>query len=142
MRHVPLHALHLLRRPLILLVALVILGGGTAATWLPPFQTPGYELALLLSILVGVFGGGVGIAAGRQEARLLQGHGDRRKGVSRLDGALASTLRATFSACFLLTLCVLVPVLVALIRALITTDCNPFELFGFLPLLVLPSAWL
>ena len=142
MRHVPLHALHLLRRPLILLVALVILGGGTAATWLPPFQTPGYELALLLSILVGVFGGGVGIAAGRQEARLLQGHGDRPKGVSRLDGALASTLRATFSACFLLTLCVLVPVLVALIRALITTDCNPFELFGFLPLLVLPSAWL
>src|SRR5690606_22236993 len=116
MRHVPLHALHLLRRPLILLLALLVLGGGTAATWLAPFRTPGFELSLLLSILVGLFGGCVGIAAGRQEARLLQGHGDRPKGVTRLDGALASTLRATFSACFLLTLCVLVPVLVALIQ--------------------------
>ena len=142
MRHVPLHALHLLRRPLIFLVALVILGGGTAATWLPPFQTPGYELSLLLSILVGLFGGCVGIAASRQESRLLQGHGDRPKGVTRLDGALASTLRATFSSCFLLTVCVLPPVLVALIRSLVTTDCNPFELFGFLPLLILPSVWL
>lgn len=142
MRHVPLHALHLLRRPLVLLVALLIMGGGTAATWLAPFRSPGFELSLLLSILVGLFGGIVGIASGRQEARLLQGHGDRPQGVTRLDGALASTLRATFSALFLLTLCLLPPVLVALGRSIFTTECNPFELFGFLPLLTLPSAWL
>ena len=142
MRHVLLHALYLLRRPAVLLVLLLVAAGGTLATWLPAFQTPGFELSLLLTIAIGLLGGLVGIASGRQEGRLLQGHGDRPSGVTRLDSALASTWRATLASFSVLVLALLIPLLTAIVRSLATTACNPFDLIGFFPLLTLPSALL
>lgn len=142
MRQVLLHALHLLRRPVVFIVVLLLAGGGTAATWLPGLSSPGFELSLLLTIGVGILGGAVGIASGRQEARLLDGKGDRPGGVHRLDGALGSTVRATLSSFTLLTAALVPPLLTALVRALVTTDCNPFEFLGFFPMLTLPSALL
>jgi len=142
MRQVLLHALHLLRRPVVSIVVLLLAGGGTAATWLPALSTPGFELSLLLTIGLGTLGGLVGIASARQESRLLRAQGDRPGGVHRLDGALASTLRATLSSFTLLTVSLVAPLLASLIRALVTTECNPFELIGFFPMLTLPSALL
>ncbi|MCI0569799.1 MAG: hypothetical protein L0Y66_03540 [Myxococcaceae bacterium] len=142
MGHVLLHALSLARRPAVAIALLLLAVGGSALVTLPALSTPGYELSLVLSVAVGLLGGGVGVAAARQERRLIQGQGARPPGVPRLDSPFLSVLRAVLSAFLLLCAALLVPLLVAVVNAWIRTACSPFALIGFFPLLTLPSALL
>jgi tetratricopeptide (TPR) repeat protein len=142
MLHVLRHALALARRPFVAL-ALALLGlGGSALVLLPGLGTPGFELSLVLSVAVGLLGGGVGVGAALLERRLIQGLGNRPAGVPRLDSAFLSVLRAVLSSLLLLVLALALPFLVSVGHALLRTACNPFALVGFFPLLTLPSALL
>src|SRR5262245_38436451 len=75
MEQVLIRALALLRRPLVAGVLLAVGVGGAMLVRLPLLRVPGFELSQTLTLVLGLFGGGVGIAAARQERRLLQGTG-------------------------------------------------------------------
>ncbi len=123
-----------------LLLLLLIAGGGSALTFVPLFEVPGYELSLALALLLGTLGGGVGIGAGFLERRMIEGRDPRPAGALRYEAAAGSVLIASATALALLLLAALPPLLVAVSRSLVTTACDPFAHAGFVPLLLLPSA--
>jgi tetratricopeptide (TPR) repeat protein len=130
----------LLRRPAILTVVGLLALGGSALVFLPLFGLPGFELGLALSIAVGLLGGGVGIAAAAQERRVLQGEEPRLKELPRPERR-GQAVALALSTALLLNGAVLVPpFLSSTLFALFSTQCDPFELVGFYPLLTLPSA--
>jgi hypothetical protein len=142
MRQVLTRALGLLRRPAVLATVLLLAGGGSGLVLVPLFGVPGFELALALSIALGLLGGGTGIAAAAQERRLLLGVNPRPPGATREQAPGAAVGRA-LGAALVLNVGVLVPPFVAAtLFALLRTACDPFELVGFFPLLTLPSALL
>jgi tetratricopeptide (TPR) repeat protein len=140
MRQVVLRALGLLRRPLTWIALLPLALGGAALVRLPLFGAPGFELSLALSVGLGLLGGLVGIAAGQQEARLIQGKDPRPKNAVRFDRPSLSVWTAFASALLLLVGAVLIPFLVSVAYAVLTTRCDPFANVAFFPWLTLPSA--
>jgi tetratricopeptide (TPR) repeat protein len=134
-------SLHLTLRPVVLLVALTIAGGGTALVLtVPILGMPGYELALTLSLGVGLLGGLVGINAASLERRMIQGRDPRPRNALRLEHPIAAAGAALGAAVTLNFILLLVPTGVSVVRALTSTQCDPLAGFGFLPLLALPSA--
>ncbi len=130
----------LLRRPAVLTVVGLLALGGSALVFLPLFGLPGFELGLALSIAVGTLGGGVGIAAAAQERRILRNEEPRLKELPRPERPGQAAALALGTA-LLLNVAVLVPpFLSSTLFALFSTECDPFELVGFYPLLTLPSA--
>src|SRR5688572_24679649 len=125
MRQVLLRATHLLRRPPCAFVILVMTLGGSLLTLLPLFEVPGFELSLALTLVIGLIGGWVGIAAG------LRVRGEK----SALRGALADSSG-------LLLLALAVPFAFATGRTLLSTRCAPFAHVGFFALLPVPSVFL
>ncbi|WP_224246000.1 tetratricopeptide repeat protein [Hyalangium gracile] len=130
----------LLRRPAVLTVAGLLALGGSALVFLPLFGLPGFELSLALSIAVGTLGGGVGIAAAAQERRLLKGEEPRLKELPRPERPTQAVAQALGTALLLNTAVLVPPFLSSTLFALFSTECDPFELVGFYPLLTLPSA--
>lgn len=140
MRQLLLRAVALLRRPLVLVTLLVLSAGGTALAWAPLVGVPGYDLASVLTVAIGLLGGGIGIAAAKQEQRLIQGVDPRPPKALRVDDPLDAVGLAVGAAC-LLTLGASVPPLVASVaRTLATSDCNPFWRLEFFLWLPLPSS--
>lgn len=132
----------LLRRPTVLTLVGLLALGGSALIFLPLFGLPGFELALALSIAVGLLGGGVGIAAAAQERRILKNEEPRLGELPRPERPGQAVALALGTA-LLLNVAVLVPpFLGSTLFALLSTQCDPFELVGFYPLLTLPSALL
>ncbi|PTL80409.1 hypothetical protein [Vitiosangium sp. GDMCC 1.1324] len=143
MRQVLFRAIDLLRRPPVLVLAGALALGGSALVFLPLFGVPGFELGLTLSIAVGLLGGGVGIAAVHQERRLLAGQatGEGQAAEARRPDSPARVVWGPLATALLINLAVLVPpFLAATLYALAGTQCDPFALVGFYPLLTLPSA--
>jgi tetratricopeptide (TPR) repeat protein len=130
----------LLRRPALLTVVGLLALGGSALVFLPLFGLPGFELSLALSIAVGLLGGGVGIAAAAQERRLLQGEEPRLKELPRPERPGQAAALALGTALLLNGAVLVPPFLSSTLFALFSTQCDPFELVGFYPLLTLPSA--
>jgi len=130
----------LLRRPAILTVVGLLALGGSALVFLPLFGLPGFELGLALSIAVGLLGGGVGIAAAAQERRLLRGEEPRLKELPRPERPGQAVALALGTALLLNGAVLVPPFLSSTLFALFSTQCDPFELVGFYPLLTLPSA--
>lgn len=97
-------------------VALGALGLGL--TWLPLMDQPGYELAAGLTLLLTSVGSGLAITAARAPG----------------SGPLAAAT--------LLALATLPSLLLASLRTLLGTPCDPFASVAFVPLLVLPTAGL
>lgn len=132
----------LLRRPTVLTLVGLLALGGSALIFLPLFGLPGFELSLALSIAVGILGGGVGIAAAAQERRILKGEEPRLSDQPRPERP-GQAVALTLSTALLLNGAALVPpFLSSTLYALFSTECDPFELVGFYPLLTLPSALL
>lgn len=142
MRQVLLRAIALLRRPWVLGVGLVVVGGGCALSALPLFNLPGYELATALAIATGLLGGIVGGAAGTQERRLLQGRDPRPRNALREDSPLVAAYYAIGSAFAVNVLFLVPPLVVAVLHAVTSTRCDPLAHLGFYPVLALPSALL
>jgi tetratricopeptide (TPR) repeat protein len=142
MRQVLLRAYGVLRWPYTLLTLLVLAGGGAALVLVPLFGVPGYELGQALALGVGILGGGVGIAAGFQERRLLLNRDPRPAGALRLEAPLFAVGAAVGASLTLLLAALAVPFLTALAHALVSTECNPLANVGFYPLLTVPSALL
>lgn len=139
MRQVLIRAIHLLRRPPVLLAA-AVMAGASALVAVPLFNLPGYELALALTVGEGLFGGVVGASAAFQERRIIQGRDPRPPSAVRKDGPIEASLLAGVSAIFL-NLVLLVPAFAtSAVHAALSTKCDPFAQVGFFPLLVLPSA--
>ncbi|HYI00947.1 MAG TPA: hypothetical protein VD972_33650, partial [Hyalangium sp.] len=130
----------LLRRPAILAVVGLLALGGAALVFLPLFGLPGFELGLALSIAVGLLGAGVGIGAAAQERRILKGEEPRLKGLSRPERPGQAVALALGTALLLNGAALVLPFLSSTLFALFSTECDPFELVGFYPLLTLPSA--
>lgn len=133
-------ALGLLRRPGVVFCFLLLAGGGSALVFLPLLGVPGYELSEALALGVGVLGGALGVAAARQERRLIQGRDPRPKGALRSDSALASAWSAVAAALALSLLALLPPLAAAVVLSLRATACDPFAHVVFVALLPLPSA--
>lgn len=130
----------LLRRPAVLVVVGLVALGGSALVFLPLFGLPGFELSLAISIAVGILGGGVGIAAAGLERRILRGEEPRLKDLPR-PASPSQAVALALGTALLLNIAVLVPpFLSSTLFALFSTECDPFELVGFYPLLTLPSA--
>ncbi|QSQ16695.1 hypothetical protein [Myxococcus landrumensis] len=130
----------LLRRPAVLALLLLLAGGGSALIFLPLFGIPGFELGLALAIAVGLLGGGTGVASALQERRILLSQEPRPAQSLRPERPGTAVGRALGTA-LLLNVAALVPPLVAsTVFAWLRTECNPFELVGFYPMLTLPSA--
>jgi hypothetical protein len=140
MRQVLSRARLLVRRPAVLALVVLLGGGGSLLVLAPLFGVPGFELGLALSIGVGLLGGGAGIAAAHQERRFLTGAEVRPEGATPPAFPLSAASQALGTALVLNLGVVTVPFLVATLFALLTTQCDPFELVGFYPLLTLPSA--
>ena len=90
---------------------------GVACTWLPLLNAPGYELSEALALVLTFLGGGLGVAGARKEDRV------------------APLVVLQLSA-------VLPALIVAVLRTWLGTPCDPFVNVVFVPLIVLPSAWL
>ncbi|MBX7099553.1 MAG: hypothetical protein K1X89_17690 [Myxococcaceae bacterium] len=129
-----------LRRPLPLVLVLLLTGGGCALVAVPILGVPGYELAAVLALAQGLLGPFLGIAAARQEGRLLRGVDPRPRGAIRHDGALESVALPVFAAFTLGLATLLPPFAVAVVHALVSTRCDPFAQVGFFPWLTIPSA--
>lgn len=140
MRQLLIRALALLRRPYVIIAALLIGGGGVALCFVPLFGVPGYELGQAMALLVGTLGGGVGMASAFLERQLIQGRDPRPHGALRYDGALTSAGMALGAAVLLNLVVLLPPFFTSLLRSLFTTQCNPLAHLGFYPLLAAPSA--
>lgn len=133
-------ALGVLRRWPVLLVFLLLAGGGAALVMVPLLGLPGYELSAALAVGQGLLGGVAGIAAARQERRMIQGIDPRPKGSTRSDSSLVSMLRAVGAALLFNVLTLVPPLFFSVGYALASTRCDPFAAFGFFPWLTLPSA--
>ncbi len=140
MRQVLIRAVHLPTRPAVLVAVVVVAGLGTSLVFLPLFGLPGYELGLLLSIAIGVFGGGVGIAAANLERRMIQGRDPRPPNALRFDSPTRSALVAMGAASTLNVSMLLPPFIGSLVYALASSRCDPFAQLPFFPVLVIPSA--
>src|SRR6185295_648249 len=140
MRQVLIRAIHLLRRPPVLLACLVMVAGASALVAVPLFNLPGYELALALSVGEGLFGGVVGASAAFQERRIIQGRDPRPPQASRKDGPIEAAFLAGAAAILLNVVLVLPAFTISAVHAALSTRCDPFAQVGFFPLLVLPSA--
>jgi len=126
-------------------VALTFLGlaaGGALLVQLPLLGLPGYELAACLSILHGLFACVFGIAAARQERRLITSRDPRPKGAVRYDSPLFSVAAATLGAWLLSLAALAIPFLAAIVHAAASTECDPRFALGFFPVLTLPSSLL
>lgn len=130
----------LLRRPAVLIVAGVMALGGSCLVFLPLFGLPGFELGLALSIAVGLLGGGVGIAAAAQERRVIRGEEPRLQALPRPERRGQAVALALGTALLVNGAVLVPPFLSSTLFALFSTQCDPFELVGFYPLLTLPSA--
>ncbi|MBN1205209.1 MAG: hypothetical protein JXB05_09825 [Myxococcaceae bacterium] len=130
----------LLRRPAVRTVVGLLALGGSALVFLPLFGLPGFELGLALSIAVGSLGGGVGIAAAAQERLLLQGEEPRLQELPRPQRPGQAVALALGTALLINGAVLVPPFLSSTLYALFSTECDPFELVGFYPLLTLPSA--
>lgn len=93
--------------------------GGCALVALPLMGLPGYELALGLSLLHGLFGGVVGVAFARREG--------------------TSVVLAFAAATATLWAALVPPFVLATLRTWLFSPCDPFATVGFFPLLALPS---
>lgn len=140
MRQVVLRALGLLRRPLTWCCLLPVALGGSALVRVPLFGAPGFELSLALALGLGLLGGLVGIAAGQQESRMIQGRDPRPKDAVRFDRPTASVWTAFIAALLPLLVALLIPFAVSVAYALLSTRCDPFASVVFFPWLTLPSA--
>ena len=106
--------------------AWVALGvGGSLLTGVPLLRAPGYELALALSVLHGLFGGPFGILAVRH---------------SRAPGLGHHPAQAVLAAIVLCWLALVPPFLTATIITLSSTPCSPWATAEFFPILTLPSS--
>ena len=140
MRQVLIRAIHLLRRPPVLVACAVMVVGTSALVAVPLFNLPGYELALALTVGEGLFGGVVGAAAAFQERRIIQGRDPRPPNALRKDGPIEAAFLAG-AAAILLNLLLLVPAFaISVVHAALSTRCDPFAQLGFFPLLPVPSA--
>lgn len=143
MAQVLLRALALLRRAPVLAVGVALGAGGSALVLaVPILGVPGYELASIMAIAMGLLGGIVGAAAAAQERRIIQGRDPRPAGAQRSDDAHRSAGRAIAAAFSLNTLFIVPPFIVATVHAVASTRCDPFAQVAFYPLIVLPSALL
>ncbi|MBM7114759.1 tetratricopeptide repeat protein [Archangium primigenium] len=142
MRQVLIRARNLLRRPAPGLSAGLLALGGSALVFLPLFGVPGLELGLALSIGVGLLGGGLGVASVHQERRLLTSQEAGPPPPPR-EGASLRLAWSALAPALLVNLAVLVPpFLAATLYAWLGTQCDPFALVAFYPLLAVPSAGL
>jgi hypothetical protein len=116
MREVLFRVRRLLSRRAIIAWWVVLAAIGCALTWLPLLGQPGYELALGLTLVLALPGGGLAIAAARA-----RGAGPLATGVVLVSATGPALLLAT-------------------LRTLLGTPCDPFASVGFVPLLVLPTA--
>lgn len=90
---------------------------GVACTWLPLLNAPGYELSEALALLLTFLGGGLGVAGARKEDRV--------------------------APLVVLQLSAVAPALiVAVLRTRVGTPCDPLVNVAFVPLILVPSAWL
>jgi tetratricopeptide (TPR) repeat protein len=133
-------AKNLLRRPAVRVVVGLLALGGSGLVFLPLFGLPGFELGLALSIAVGTLGGGVGIAAAAQERRHLLGQEPRLQQLPRPERPGQTVALAVGTALVINGAVLVPPFLSSTLYALFSTECDPFELVGFYPLLTLPSA--
>jgi len=140
MRQVLIRAIHLLRRPPVLLACAVMVVGASALVAVPLFNLPGYELALALTVGEGLFGGVVGASAAFQERRIIQGRDPRPPSAIRRDGPIEAAFLAGASAIFLNVVLLVPAFTISAVHAALSTKCDPFAQIGFFPLLVLPSA--
>src|SRR4051812_37413659 len=108
MRQVLIRAVHLLRRPAVLLACAVMVLGAGALVSVPLFNLPGYELALALTIGEGLFGGMVGASAAFQERRIIQGRDPRPPSAIRKDSPIEAAFMAGMAA-IVLNVAMLVP---------------------------------
>ncbi|MFN0062470.1 MAG: tetratricopeptide repeat protein [Myxococcaceae bacterium] len=139
MQQVLIRAMALLKRPFVAGAALAIAVGGATLARIPLLRAPGFELAEVLTLALGVLGGGVGIAAAKQERRLLQGMGQRPVDARRLDDPLAAAWSASAASALLLVAATWVPIVVSILASLVSTPCDPWAKFGFVPWLTLPT---
>ncbi len=140
MQQVLIRAWALLRHPLVAVVALALGVGGSAAVFVPLFNVPGYELGQALALAVGLLGPLVGIAAARQERRLITSRDPRPPGALRYDSPVRAAGAAMGAATAINLLVLLPPLATALGWSLFGTRCNPLANVGFFPLLTVPSA--
>ncbi|HVE81859.1 MAG TPA: hypothetical protein VND93_03390 [Myxococcales bacterium] len=140
MRQVLIRAVHLLRRPSVLLAAVVMVGGTCALLAVPLFNLPGYELALAMTVGEGLLGGVVGASAAFQERRIIQGRDPRPPQAVRKDSPIEAAFLAGAAAIFLNVVLLLPAFLASVLRAAFSTQCDPFAQLGFFPLLPLPTA--
>src|SRR5262244_1271228 len=131
-------ARELLRRPGGWVPALVIGVAGSLAVLLPLFELPGLELGLAVATLCTLLGGWTG-ATGSEELRKIP-----RPSVPRMPspGPGTATAAAIGGATLVLWTASAVPFVVAVVRAVLTTRCDPFAQAAFFPLLVLPAGFL
>lgn len=142
MRQAAFRALGLVRRPFVALTFLALAVGGALLVRLPLLGLPGYELSAVLSVLHGLFACIFGIAAARQERRLITSKDPRPSGAVRSDSAVRNVVYATLGAWLLSLAALAVPFLAALIYAATSTACDPAFAIGFFPVLTLPSSLL
>src|SRR5690348_2354408 len=128
----------LLRRPGGWVPAVVVAVGGALGVLLPLFELPGLELGLLVAALCTLLGGWTGAAAAEELRRV------PRPSVPRVPspGPGVAAARAVGAATLVLWGAAAVPFLLAVLRAVLTTRCDPFAQAAFFPLLVLPAALL
>lgn len=131
-----------MRRPLVALTFLGLGVGGALLVQLPLLGLPGYELAAVLSVLHGLFGGVFGIAAARQERRLISSRDPRPPGAVRYDSPLLGVLYATLGAWLLSIAALVLPFVAALLHTAASSACDPAFAVQFFPLLTLPSGLL
>ncbi len=142
MRQAVFRALGCVKRPFVALTFIGLAVGGALLVQLPLLGLPGYELAACLSLLHGLFACVFGIAAARQERRLITSREPRPRGAVRYDSPLVSVAAATLGAWLLSLAALLVPFVAAVIHATTSTACDPRFAIGFFPVLTLPSSLL
>jgi len=131
---------YLLRNPMAMAVMVILAVGGACLIQLPLIGLPGYELGEAMAVGVGLLGGVLGIIAGRQESRLIQGIDPRPRRAIRMDGALESVWMPFAAASLLGVAALIPPFLAAVLFAFSSTRCNPLAQVCFYPLLAVPSA--
>lgn len=100
---------------------LLVAGLGVALTALPLLGVPGYELSTGLALLLALPGGGLAVSLGR------------RQGYDVRDGLAAALVQASAT---------LPALVVATAATALRTPCDPLAAFGFVPVIVLPTALL
>ncbi len=128
----------LLRRPAGWVPWVVVAVGGALLVLLPLFELPGLELGLAVSALCALVGGWMGAGAADELRKV------PRPSVPRIlpPGPGTAAARAVGAATLALWAAAAIPFGAAVLRATLTTRCNPFAQAAFFPLLVLPGALL